>query len=361
MSKNFGCVRLVYNHYLDQKTRTYEETGKSMSYTQCAADLVAFKKENSFLKEVDSISLQQALRHLDTAFAAFFRDKKIGYPRFKSRKSHRASYSTVCVNKNIRLEGNYLILPKLGSIRIRKHRESPEDYQLKSVTVIREATGKYFASILYEYICDENQVDIFRTKAEDFLGIDYAMDGMAVFSDGSRCEYPGYFRKSMERLAREQRKLSHCKKGSRNYEKQRVRVARCHEKVRNQRKDFHHKKSHELAERYHCIAVEDIDMKTLSRCLHLGKGIMDNGYGMFREQLTYKLKARGKYLVKVDKYFPSSKMCCRCGRIRETLSLSERIYRCECGNEMDRDVNAAINIREEGKRLLLNETAHVCA
>lgn len=361
MAKTFGCVRLVYNHYLDKKTRTYEETGKSISYTQCAADLVDFKKEKPFLKEVDSISLQQALRHLDTAFAAFFRDKKIGYPRFKSRKNHRASYSTVCVNYNIRLEGKGLLLPKLGVVRIRKHREIPEEYQLKSVTVIREATGKYYASILYEYRCDENQVDIFQAKAEDFLGIDYAMDGMAVFSDGSRCEYPGYFRISAERLAREQRKLSRCRRGSRNYEKQRIRVACCYEKVRNQRKDFQHKKSRELADRYICIAVEDIDMKGMSQCLHLGKGIMDNGYGKFRDQLDYKLKSRGKYLMRVDRYFPSSKTCSCCGKVKDKLPLSERIYRCECGNEMDRDVNAAINIREEGKRMLYERSAHTCA
>ena len=359
MAKTFGCVRLVYNYYLDKKTRTYEETGKSMSYTQCAADLVTFKKENSFLKEVDSISLQQALRHLDTAFASFFRDKKIGYPRFKSRKNHHASYSTVCVNQNIRLEGNHLILPKLGRVRTRKHREIPETHELKSVTVIREGTGKYYASILYEYICDENQVDIFQAKAEDFLGIDYAMDGMAVFSDGSRCRYPGYFRKSRGRLAREQRKLSHCRKGSRNYEKQRIKVACCHEKVRNQRKDFHHKKSHELAERYIGIAVEDMDMKAMSQCLHLGRGIMDNGYGIFREMLSYKLKERGKMLVKVDRFYPSSKTCSVCGRVKSEMALTERIYVCECGNEMDRDVNAAVNIREEGRRIM--KAAHICA
>lgn len=361
LTRTFGCVRLVYNHYLERKTGTYEESGKSMTYSQCASDLVTLKKEKPFLKEVDSISLQQALRHLDTAFANFFRDKKVGYPRFKSKKCHYASYSTVCVNQNIRLEGNCLILPKVGRVRVRKHREIPSEYQLKSVTVIREATGKYFASILYEYMHDEDQVDIHTVKAEDFLGIDYAMSGMAVFSDGSRCEYPGYFRRSADRLAREQRKLSRCRKGGKNYEKQRKKVALCHEKVRNQRKDFHHKKSHELAEKYSCIAVEDLNMKTLSQSLNLGKGIMDNGYGMFRDQLGYKLKDRGKYLVKVDRYYPTSKTCSKCGKVKDVLLLSERIYRCECGNEMDRDVNAAINICEEGKRIALKGSAHNCA
>ena len=184
------------------------------------------------------------------------------------------------------------------------------------------------------------------------LGIDYAMSGMAVFSDGTRCEYPGHFRKAMKRLAREQRKLSRCQKGSRNYEKQRKKVAVCHEKIRNQRKDFHHKLSHELAERYDAVAVEDLDMKAMSRCLHLGKGVMDNGYGMFRDMLAHKLEDRGKKLIKVDRFYPSSKICSKCGKVKKELSLSERTYECECGNRKDRDVNAAINIREEGKRIL---------
>lgn len=355
-SKTFGCVRLVYNHYLDQKKEIYEQTKKSLSYSQCAADLVSLKKEKTFLKEVDSICLQQALRHLDMAFSNFFRDSKVGYPRFKSKKNHRESYSTICVNGNIRLEGSHLVLPKVGRVRIRRHRVIPETWLLKSVTVIREATGKYFASILYEHITDENQsCDICRE--EDFLGIDYAMSGMAVLSDGTRLSYPGYFRKAEEHLAREQRKLSRCQKGSKNWEKQRNRVARCHEQVRNQRKDFHHKMSYRLSERYGCIVVEDLDMKAMSQSseLKLGKGVMDNGFGMFQALLSYKLADRGKHLIKIDRYFPSSKTCSCCGQVKERLSIAERIYRCECGNVMDRDVNAAINIREEGKRLFRRE------
>ena len=129
-------------------------------------------------------------------------------------------------------------------------------------------------------------------------------------------------------------------------------MAVCHEKIRNQRKDFHHKLSHKLAETYDVIAVEDLNMKAMSWCLHLGKGIMDNGYGMFRDMLSYKLEERGKKLIRIDRYYPSSKTCSKCGRIKKELSLSERIYDCECGNYMDRDVNAAINIREEGKRMM---------
>jgi len=170
-------------------------------------------------------------------------------------------------------------------------------------------------------------------------------------SDGTRAEYPKYFRQAEEKLAREQRKLSHCVKGSRNYEKQKHKVAVIHEKVKNQRKDFLHKMSRRLADEYDGIGVEDIDLRAMSRSMHFGKSVMDNSFGMLRVMLSYKLEERGKELVKVDRFYPSSKRCSRCGRIKEDLQLSDRIYRCECGSIIDRDVNAAINIRMEAMRL----------
>ena len=205
-------------------------------------------------------------------------------------------------------------------------------------------------SILTEYEAEENQ-----TVSQDWkgiLGIDYAMKGMAVFSDGTRAEYPEYYRKAEAKLAREQRKLSKCEKGSKNRDKQRLRVVRCHEKIRNQRKDFHDKLSRQLAERYSAVAVEDLDLKKMSSEHDLGKGVMDNGYGMFLNMLEYKLSDRGGKLVKVGRFYPSSKTCSCCGKVKNDLKLSDRIYVCECGNRMDRDINAAINIRKEGKRIL---------
>ena len=184
------------------------------------------------------------------------------------------------------------------------------------------------------------------------MGIDYAMHGMAVFSEDIQKENEGYFRKSEERLAREQRKLSHCVKGSNNYYRQKKHVALCHEKIRNQRKDFLHKLSHEMVEAYDVVAVEDIDMKAMSQCMHFGKSVMDNSYGKFRELLEYKLTWRGKKLVRVDRFFPSSKKCCKCGSVKKELKLSDRVYLCTCGNRIDRDLNAAINIREEARRML---------
>ena len=215
-----------------------------------------------------------------------------------------------------------------------------------------DRSGKYYVSLLYEYPASESQTAGKESRDMDVLGIDFAMQGMAVFSDGSRAEYPMYYRKAQERLAREQRKLSHCKKGSRNYDRQRKVLARCHEKVRNQRRDYLHKLSRGIADRYDAAAVEDIDMKAMSRCLKFGKSVMDDSYGAFRDMLAYKLEEQGKELVKVDRFFPSSKMCSRCGNVKKELGLDERTYHCGCGNCMDRDVNAAVNIREEGRRIL---------
>ena len=353
LAKTFGCCRFIYNKMLDDKIREYAETGKMKRTTPAM-----YKTAYPWLKEVDSLALANVQLHLESAYKKFFREPKTGFPRFKSKHGSRQSYTTNMVNGNIRLLGNKLKLPKLGEIKIKVHREISDLYQLKSVSVSRESTGKYFASLLYEYAECESQADCIDAENAKILGIDYAMDGMAVFSDGTKCEYPKYYRTAEERLAMEQRRLSRCKKGSRNYEKQKRKVALCHEKIRNQRKDYHHKLSHEIVKIYDVVSVEDLDMKTLSRCLHLGKGIMDNGYGSFRDMLSYKLQKEGKQLVKVGKFFPSSKKCSHCGNVKKELKLSERIYRCSCGSELDRDINAAINIREEGRRILM---AHVCA
>ena len=271
----------------------------------------SYKKEYPWLKEVDSLALANVQMHLESAFHKFFREPSAGFPRFKSKKSSRKSYTTNVVNGNIFLE------------------------------------EKYFASLLF---CCENQTAEKR-PAEKFIGIDFAMQGMCVFSTGKRAEYPMFYRNTEKKLAREQRKLSRCQKGSQNYKKQKKRVALCHEKIRNQRKDFQHKLSASLAESFDAVCVEDLNLKGMAGGLHLGKGVHDNGYGLFLSMLEYKLEERGKYLIKVDRYFASSKICSVCGKKKEELSLSDRIYYCECGNRMDRDVNAAVNIMNEGKRI----------
>ena len=355
--KTFGCCRFLYNHMLADKTEMYEKTGKMKRLTPAG-----YKKDHPWLKEVDSLALANVQLHLESAYKKYFSQEKAGHPKFKSKHRSRKSYTTNVVNGNIRIEGGKLRLPKAGYVKIRCHREIPEDYVLKSVTVSMEPSGKYYAALLYEYPVSENQAGGKNMAAReragtggtpDVLGIDFAMQGMAVFSDGSRAGYPMYYRKAQERISREQRKLSHCRKGSRNYGKQKRILAKCYEKVRNQRKDYLHKLSRKIADGHDAAAVEDIDMKGMSRCLKFGKSVMDDSYGAFRNMLSYKLKDQGKELVVVGRFFPSSRMCSRCGHVKEELRLDERIYRCGCGNCMDRDVNAAVNIREEGRRILM--------
>ena len=348
IAKTFGCCRFIYNSMLADKIEEYEKNNRMLKITPAG-----YKKANPWLKEVDSLALCNEGLHLDIAFKNFFDRKDMGFPRFKSKHGSRQSYTTNMVNNNIKLHGNRLTLPKIKNIRIVIHRELPADgYRLKSVTVSRESSGDYYASILYEYESCENQAEHIDAEHAEVLGIDYAMHGLAVLSDGTECDYPGFYRQQEARLKREQRRLSHCVKGSKNYKKQKIRVARCHRRIKNQRKDYLHKLSRKIADTYDAVAVEDIDMKAMSRCLNFGKSVMDNGYGMFCAMLKYKLERQNKRLIVIDRFFPSSKKCSCCGSIKSNLLLSDRVYECECGNRMNRDYNAALNIRDEGKRII---------
>ena len=330
---------------LSDKIEEYKKTGKMKKNTPAM-----YKKEYPWLKEVDALALANVQLHLEKAYKNFFRDPKVGFPKFKSKHSSRRSYTTNCVNGNIALQTGSIKLPKLGVIRMKQHRAIPDAYVLKSATIRQEPSGKYFVSILFAY---ENQVSECR-DVKDVLGIDFAMNGLAVFSDGTRAEYPMFYKRAQKKLAHEQRNLSRCKRGSRNYQKQKIKVAKCHEKIKNQRKDFAHKLSEKIAKRYDAVCVEDLNMKAMSQSLHFGKSVMDNGYGLFLNVMNYKLEEKGKVLVKVGRFYPSSKRCSCCGKVKDNLLLSERVYHCSCGNHMDRDVNAAINIREEGLRILRN-------
>lgn len=351
-AKTFGCVRMVYNHWLDRKIRQYEKDKTTISYTVCAKEMAAMKKteEYAFLGEVDSVALQQSLRHLDVAFQNFFKQPKTGFPRFKSKKRNKNSYTTVCINGNIAIMNGYLKLPKIGQVRFKQHRSIPEEYRLKSVTVSQMPSGKYYASILFAY---ENQVQ--EKELQSFLGLDFSMQELYRDSNGDEPAYPRYYRKAEKKLAREQRRLSKMQRGSNNRSKQRTKVAKLYEKVSNQRRDFLHKQARQLANAYDCVCVEDLNMKVMSRTLNFGKSVSDNGWGMFTSFLKYKLEEQGKKLVKVDKYFASSQLCSACGyKNTETKDLALRAWDCpRCGTHHDRDVNAAINIRNEGMRLAI--------
>lgn len=344
LAKTFGCVRFIYNRMLSDKIKYYEETKQKLNNTPAQ-----YKKEFEWLKEVDSLALANAQMNLQTAYNNFFRSPKVGFPKFKSKKSNRRSYTTNCVNGNIVVENGCLKLPKIGFVKLKQHRFIPTDYKLKSVTVSQTPSGKYYASVLFEY---ENQVQ--EQDLHNFLGLDFSMHELYKDSNGNEPQYPRYYRQAEKRLKREQRKLSHMQKGSKNRDKQRIKVAKLHEKVANQRKDFLHKQSRQITNAYDCVCIEDLDMKAMSQALNFGKSVSDNGWGMFVTFLKYKLEELGKRLIKVDKFFASSQICNVCGyKNTATKNLSIRAWDCpECGTHHDRDINAAINIRNEGMRIV---------
>jgi len=342
LAKTFGCVRFIYNRMLEDKIAHYEITKQNLSVTPAQ-----YKAEYPWLREVDSLALANGQLHLETAFRNFFRDNGIGFPKFKSKHRDSNSYTTNLVNGNIALSNGRIKLPKLGLMKIIQHRQAPDGYKLKSVTVSLAPSGKYFASVLYEY--EDETVPV---KPADVLGLDFSMSGLYVDSNGASPEYSRPYRAAQAKLAKEQRKLSRRKKGGSNRAKQKRKVAMLHEHIANQRSDFLHKQSRQIANAYDAVCIEDLNMKGMAQALNFGKSVSDNGWGKFTQMLGYKLSEQGKPLVKIDKWYPSSKTCSSCGAIKEELPLSERIFRCECGFVCSRDHNAAINIRDEGVRML---------
>ena len=359
-AKTFGCCRKVYNLMLSEKIESYKTTGKFVAVTPAK-----YKKDFPYLKEVDSLALANVQLNLQSAFRNHFdrnRRKKTGFPKFKSAKHSRKSYTTNNQNGTVAIIDNrYIRLPKTGKVRAVIHRVSGTDWKLKSATVSCSSDDRYYVSVLFEY---ENSASAYVADENNAIGMDYASDGLYVDDKGNIGTNHKFYRESHKKLAKEQRKLSR-KKGSRkgedkshNYLKQQRKVNRIHTHIANQRKDNLHKISAEIANQYDIVCVENLNMRNMSnRGFGNGKATLDNGYGMFLDMLEYKLANRGKYLVKVDKWYPSSQICHCCGkRHPEMKDLRIRTMRCECGYVMDRDRNAAMNIKKEGLRIM-NSTA----
>lgn len=353
INKTFGCVRFVYNKMLANRKEIYEqfkddkEALKQQKY-MLPAD---YKKDFEWLKEVDSLALANAQLNLQTAYKNFFRDKSIGFPKFKSKHRDKKSYTTNNQSGTIRLvDSNTIRLPKLKDIQIELHRQLPQTAAIKSATISKTPTGKYHISILVEYEADVKPV---IPTPETVLGLDYSSKSLFVDNQANSADYPKFYRKAEEKLKKAQRKLSKRQKGSKNRDKQRRKVAKLHEKVANQRKDFLHNLSRQIANAYSVVAIEDLNMRGMAQCLNLAKSTNDNGFGMFKTFLAYKLAEQGKQLVVINKWFPSSKLCRFCHNENKELTLADRTWNCShCGAELDRDVNAAINIKNEGCRLL---------
>lgn len=351
IQKIFGCVRFIWNAMLEDKIKYYKDTGKYLNNTPAQ-----YKKSNEFLKEVDSLSLCNVQVNLGKAFKNFFKNpKKFGYPKWKSKKHSKKSYTTNNINKGtaIRLENSFIVLPKLGKTRIRLHRQIPLGNIIKSATISQKSNGNYFISILTEYDFDDSVVRILDKNRA--IGLDYSSKSFYTDNQGIDANYPKYFREYETKLKKEQRKLSKMTYKSNNYNKQLKRIGKIYTKMSDSRNNWIHNKSSELSKSYDIICLEDLNLSNISRRkgLRLGKSTYDNGFGMFREYLKYKLEdTRGK-LVYIDKWYPSSKRCNDCGYIYKDLKLKERSWICPgCGSIHNRDHNAALNIKEEGLRIL---------
>ena len=359
--KTFGCCRKVYNLMLSDKIESYKSTGKFANVTPAK-----YKKDYPFLKEVDSLALANAQLNLQGAFKNRFgksRKKKNGFPKFKSAKYSRKSYTTNNQRGTVALTDNSIKLPKIGFVKAVIHRKPDDNWIVKSATVSQESDGKYYVSVLFEF---DNPINTYVADKANAIGLDYASDGLYVDNNGKVGTNHKYYRESHDKLAKAQRRLSRMQGSkkhsvkSNNYMKQLRKVNKIHRQIVNQRLDNLHKISTEIANQYDVVCVETLNMRAMAnKGFGNGKATLDNGYGMFLSMLEYKLSDRNKYLIKVDKWFPSSQICHQCGSIHsEMKNLTIRTMKCDCGLIISRDQNAAINILREGLRIL-NESFEV--
>ena len=346
-AKTFGCVRYVYNHFLAVQKDAYKSSGKNLPHGQISKMLTELKKQDVFLKEADSISLQASIESLRDAYTNFF-EKRADYPVFKKRR-HGGSYTTKNVKNNIRIGHSFVLLPKAGRLRTKVHRKA--EGIIKSACVSMTPSGRYYVSFCLE--CEDiPQMDKGNLPA---VGIDAGLKDFLILSDGRKIENPRIAKKHLKKVQRLNRRLSRKQNGSGRKEKARLQLAREQEHIANIRKDFCHKLSRKLADEYSFIAAEDLSVKEMlnKNSRKMAFSIADASWHGFLEMLRYKCEWYGTGFQKIDKYYPSSQICHMCGyKNSETKNLSARKIRCpQCGTEYDRDINAAQNILNEGLRL----------
>ena len=341
LANYFGSVRFVYNHFLAKRKEQYEKTRKSSNYYEQAKELAAMKKTEaySWLKEINSQTLQHVLRHLETAYVNFFKGRT-RFPRFHSKK-HGGSFA---IPQHFKVEGNRIFIPKFkGGIKFAKSQEVKGE--LRNMTVSVTPSGKYYVCIMAQVEAEDLE------KTNQSVGIDLGLKDFVITSNGDRYSSNKFIQKCSKKLATMQKHLSRKKKGSASWNRQRIKVARLQEKIMSSRKDKLHKISIDLIRRYDVVCCEDLNVKGMVRNRHLAKSVSDASWSTFVTMLEYKAKWYGKTLVKIGRFYPSSKTCHHCGHVNDDLSLADRYYTCPyCGELIDRDLNAAKNILDEGLR-----------
>lgn len=351
IQKTFGCTRFVYNYYLNKRKELYENDKTIFTYNMCSKDLTKLKKELEWLKEPDKDSLQKTLKDLDMAYQKFFKEHT-GYPKFKSKKnryqSYRTSYTKTTAGGNIMFINKHIKLPKLGLVKT-KDKQIPQG-RILNATISQEPNGHYYCSLCctdveFEQLSETNQN----------IGIDLGLVDFAIMSDGTKIENPRFYEKSEKKLARLQRELSRKTIGSSNWDKVRIKVANLQKHVANQRNDFLQKLTTRIIRQNDIICIEDLDVKSIKETdtSIRNKRVGDVSWSEFRRLLTYKSQWYGRTLSVIDRYYPSSQICHCCGNRDGKKSEDIREWTCsECGTIHDRDINAAINILNEGLRLL---------
>ena len=358
LDRQFGSVRMVWNKALAIKTHYYKVREQNLSPNKDLKPLLVTAKKSrkySWLKEADSIALQQSVINLDKAFQNFFNPKlEARFPRFKSKHKKQSSYHCM----SVAVGENWIKVPKCEPVKARIHREITG--KIKSITLSKTPTGKFYASVLAEDGKSETK------RVTDFqdscvVGVDVGLTDIAITSSGVKTGNPRFIKNAQRNLKRKQKKLSRCKKGSKGRAKVRILVAKAHERVTFARNDFQHKLSRQLIDENQAVIVETLKVKNMLKNHCLARSISDAGWHSLTIKLDYKAKQAGKHLVKIDQWFASSKTCSCCSRKQEEMPLNIRLWTCDCGAVHDRDINAAINVKKQGILKLKAEGLSVSA